>query len=436
MISFVEESVIGMATEKFKIFRLTDQQAIDAIQKISDEYGDATHTSLTLKLANDHQNPIKGQLDEITEDDDYISISSCDSALFQMIDAKFTKQKTLSLTIRRETDVDEATISFPNESPIAEASKFLGLTHSHLKAYARMESIDKLLGDELSEFYRKRESALLNLEEISQNLIKNNQEFALECEAEKEQHKKDVDAKYQEEAKNLIAGYNSKLEKINDEKQELKRIKSEIDDRESKHARRQIRQDLKKALAEKNTNFNLTENTIKKRMPIHVLFCALLIFSGLFVVTSLVYVFRETDSTISWYNMAKFGLSAITFASSTVFYIRWNDSWFRRHADEEFRLKQLDLDIDRASWAVETALEWQSESGKEIPADLIHRLTENLFSKNQTKHKVNHPADDAVSAIVNASSGLSLNIPGIGEVALDRRGLRNLKKDINESDGE
>jgi hypothetical protein len=52
----------------------------------------------------------------------------------------------------------------------------------------------------------------------------------------------------------------------------------------------------------------------------------------------------------------------------------------RAHASAEFLLKQFELDIDRASWVVETAMEWHRDQQAEIPAPLLEGITRNLFS--------------------------------------------------------
>jgi hypothetical protein len=126
-------------------------------------------------------------------------------------------------------------------------------------------------------------------------------------------------------------------------------------------------------------------------------------------------------------------MSLIGLAAALVFYIRWNDNWFRQHADEEFRLKRLELDIDRASWVVEMALEWQEEKGSIIPQELIDRLTSNLFIDQDRRAPPKHPSEDLASAIVAASSGLTLRIPGIGEVTLDRRGVRRFTEAVEKA---
>ena len=82
-------------------------------------------------------------------------------------------------------------------------------------------------------------------------------------------------------------------------------------------------------------------------------------------------------------------------AATIIFYIRWNDSWFRQHADEEFQLKRFELDIDRASWVVEMALEWKDEKGTEIPEELIERFTENLFKDQNIFESAKHPSEES-----------------------------------------
>lgn len=47
-----------------------------------------------------------------------------------------------------------------------------------------------------------------------------------------------------------------------------------------------------------------------------------------------------------------FGATFLGFAAYT---LRWFENWSSRHADAELHIKQLELDIDRASWVVEVA---------------------------------------------------------------------------------
>jgi hypothetical protein len=133
-----------------------------------------------------------------------------------------------------------------------------------------------------------------------------------------------------------------------------------------------------------------------------------------------------------WIHVLRVPLGALGFAVSAVFYIRWNDQWFRQHADEEFRLRQLELDVDRASWVTELALEFRDEKG-EIPSGLIERLSNGLFTSFRKTEPVQHPSEDLVSLLLGASSGLRVNVPGIGEATLSRKGLQKFKQEATDT---
>ena len=99
-----------------------------------------------------------------------------------------------------------------------------------------------------------------------------------------------------------------------------------------------------------------------------------------------------------------------------------------KDADEEFRLKRFELDIDRASWVVEMALEWKDEKGTEIPKELIDRLTRGLFSDQKDAKIPKHPSEELANALLSASTRLSLKIPGLGEASIDKKGIQKFKK--------
>ena len=46
-------------------------------------------------------------------------------------------------------------------------------------------------------------------------------------------------------------------------------------------------------------------------------------------------------------------------------------SGFEQHAQTEFQLKQFELDMERASWIVETSLEWKDAKGTSIPLNYL-----------------------------------------------------------------
>ncbi|MCM0752025.1 hypothetical protein DEA98_14245 [Brucella pseudogrignonensis] len=103
--------------------------------------------------------------------------------------------------------------------------------------------------------------------------------------------------------------------------------------------------------------------------------------------------------------------------------------WVERYADTEFYLKQFELDIDRANWVVETALEWKEKQDRTIPDALLGSISRNLFLKTDRDEDADmHPADYLASAILGRASALNLKVPG-GELQLTGKDIKKLAKD-------
>ena len=131
-----------------------------------------------------------------------------------------------------------------------------------------------------------------------------------------------------------------------------------------------------------------------------------------------------------WLELGRLPLGVVGFALTAIFYIRWNDQWFRQHADQEFRLQQLALDVDRAGYATEMLLEWQEDKGGEMPAVMVDRLTTGLFTDQTKVAAVRHPSEDITAALLKAASSVRIDLPGIGELSLPGRQIRKLDRNL------
>jgi hypothetical protein len=423
---------IELANVEFRAFKQSDKDLICALRKIADEIPDP-QARIHISLAQQHNKRIESILSDVEENESIQLLISSDTALSWQVQVVFPSLQNASIVVLREAGSDKVTVNINNDAEQLPSIKLMSAAHKHLKAYERTESLDKLLGDELAEFYRKREEGVVRLEALNQKLTEQNEEYRRTLDAEKLQNQSELDAEFQKKEQSLIDNFDKKLSELEEREQKLSQRQSELDDRDSKHARRQIRNDLKKALEARSKEFTLTKSTTRKRLPIHALFILLILAAGAF----LVQLFLKTNilsNEFSWWPTIKLSFSAFTLIASIIFYIKWNDSWFRKHADEEFLLKRLELDIDRASWVVEMALEWKEEQGRELPPQLIERLTENLFVSQSPTDKTNHPSEDLTSALISASSGMSVKIPGVGEIAIDRKGIDKFKRNLVEKE--
>ena len=82
---------------------------------------------------------------------------------------------------------------------------------------------------------------------------------------------------------------------------------------------------------------------------------------------------------------------------------------------------------DRASWLVETAMEWKDLKGSEMPESLLGTLSKNLFDSPYSEEPSLHPVDQLASHLIGASAEVELPL-GKGKICLDRKGVKELKK--------
>jgi hypothetical protein len=290
-----------------------------------------------------------------------------------------------------------------------------------------------VLGEELAEFYRTREQHLMRLEEIYDKAIIEGTRFREELERQVAERERRRHEEVEAERARLKAAQEERMAEIDAKAKTLVERERQLDDSSSKHARRQHHKDLKKILESRSQSFSLTRATAHKRYFIHALFILLLLVPAVvfaYSIWSAIYRPGTWGGTPGdWAALLRLPASAIALALAVVYYIRWNHDWFRQHAEEEFALKRLDLDVDRASWIVEMMLEWKDEKGAPIPPELIDRLTRNLFASDRRGETViHHPGQDLASALLQASSSITLPIPGGGSATLNARGLRSFKK--------
>lgn len=115
-------------------------------------------------------------------------------------------------------------------------------------------------------------------------------------------------------------------------------------------------------------------------------------------------------------------LSSFGLIGTLLYFIKWQNKWADRHAESEFELQQFQLDVNRASWVIESCLEWRKETSNHVPAELLKSITHNLFSRgNAEVENVVHPADALASALMGSASKVKLKM-GDSDVEFDKPG--------------
>jgi hypothetical protein len=186
-------------------------------------------------------------------------------------------------------------------------------------------------------------------------------------------------------------------------------------------------------VSNREQKFSLTKNTRGLRAPIHVAMGILIVFllgaNGWYVREVAQIDLSQAVFAVAAWLLIRQGLLILALVGAILYYVRWMNRWFEDHADAEFRLKQFQLDIDRASWVVETALEWRRLENSEIPAPLLEGITRNLFSNPDLTANDQTAVDDLASALVGNASAVRVKL-GENEISLDRKGIKALEKTV------
>lgn len=427
-----------MAHIEFQIPRATDQKLLQSLKSVYDQF-QREPTSTQINYFDGASNI---NLAQFESDVQLKQILDLESEI--IISLTVTVQNHHSLTVSRVPNLlhDKVSLSpYNNQPPVApvdriEIARVLSFAKKELQAFSPERTMARLISDETKHYYDIRESELIKLKDITEKLIKDNVAYRNQVDAEYQGRIEDLNKKFEDKEKLLDNKFSEKNNELEQKKKELEEIKNQFDDRESKHVRRKLRDDLKEELKKRGTKFELTAGTRKLRQTTFWFSIILLTIFG--VCTAAYFVegimlFKKSPELLQNTSFVVITglrqmLLAAAFGATAIFFIRWTNQWFQQHANEEFRLKRLDLDIDRASWVAEFAFEWKEQKGTEIPEELLDRLSRNLFVDNSTPSDQLHPADQLASAILGTASSLELSVPGGGKIAIDRKGLQKLKK--------
>jgi hypothetical protein len=418
-----------VARSEWQTFRKTDEGVITSFDNIVAGAAPGVAANTQIRLTQTFQTIITSPLAEVRSQPLAVTLLAANQALAESLVLSFSLAGSgATVSVRREPkeSTDKISIDYPDSGSGDGLLKVLTAVGKEFPTYARAESVDRLLGDELAEFYRAREAGLLRLESLSQRLTEDTDKYRQTLDARFDDRNKQLEEQLGQRTEQLQASVSAERERLAQQERELAERQKNLDDRDSRHARRALRADLQRVLKERDTEFRLTTGTGKKRVAVHLLYSSLIV---VLVAVLAIELWKFDAGTASNIRLA------LTFAATVatfILYIRWSDQWFRQHADEEFRLKRMGLDVDRASWVVETALEWQQQNQGPIPAQLLEQLSRDLFTAGPASSPIRHPAEDLAAAILSASSSLRINLPGVGEATLDRKGVQRLQGAMGE----
>jgi len=328
---------------------------------------------------------------------------------------------------------DEIEIQHTENQPgLALEARIALLNHLNRKVtLGGVNKRDELAAKSIEDLQAIYHSTILKLETSFAQQIEKITNWTVEQTATFEQEKLKLAAETATERERLSKEHESKLEALRNDAEALEQRRKDLDDRDYMHARRGTLSELRKRILERQQKFTLTPETTRLRMPIHialiVLILALLGANAVTATTLLGLDVGKAEWPVLAWAFAKQSILTIVLVGALFFYVRWMNRWFEQHASAEFLLKQFELDINRASWVVETAMEWRRDQQSEIPSSLLEGVTRNLFAYADTSSQDHTAADDLASALVGNASQLKLKV-GDSELNFDRKGLIGLAK--------
>jgi hypothetical protein len=351
-----------------------------------------------------------------------------------------------SLTYSRDPK-DQATIAFdsvivrntgwdahPQKEPLSEdaffslqtliSDTFLATTDQHAALFRDPKAFKELM--------RSHQQMLERLEDTLLQVGENAAAARSQLEDEYWKKNSELRRQYDERQANADKTLAESRDEVRQQKEALDDQKRVLDDRSNTHARRELHRDLKAKIAQRADSLRVTPETTANRRPIHIaVLWSAAFLSALTVYFSVQFTLLPSSASTTQTIIAGLKPASITIAllGLIAWYLRWMNRWFERYADTEFHLKQFELDIDRASWVVETALEWKLSQDRPMPEHLLETISRNLFSKSEKDESADiHPADYLASAILGRASALNLKVPG-GEISLTGKDIKRLQKD-------
>jgi hypothetical protein len=314
----------------------------------------------------------------------------------------------------------------PNSETIIE---IVTTINKKLKAFDS-KRVGASLTEEQAQFEAIHTSNIERLESLNEDLIKSTHDYRLQLDSEYVEKVKAIQADFDSNKLNLVEEFTSKEVKLSAQVEELNLKRKALDDSSNTHARREIRRDILKEIKSRQNKFSLTEGTNSLRKPIAI---AMLGLIGIFVVLASVSI-KEFYDVLQGNDISKIiiaGIKQVIYSAgaigSVIFLIRWMNRWFELHSQSEFELKHFELDMERASWLVETSLEWKDAKGTSIPSELLDSLSNNLFSQEKEKiDPLHHPADLLASALMGSASTVKLKA-GDSSIEIDPKKLAKSK---------
>ncbi|MBL8879304.1 MAG: hypothetical protein JNG88_09315 [Phycisphaerales bacterium] len=379
--------------EPFATFWLRVQPGFEVLEKFVAAVtgalgGDAVRLTVSTSFGNNHVELSSIGVREIAANPEVVALiqllKSHPQAACRVIRVIVQQKHNLEVVYKEEGTA--ARLDFDNVNA-KEVARVISIFEKHFTFSTKSAIIDASLPETHKTNLRYYEESLSAL----QNAVAQIATFNLEQRKQQSEYldKKQAElderfnARQLEQDKILAVRQNE----LNEREVDFARKLAAFEMRESKVVRRQIFADMKDAIAKRK--FVLSQHTTKKRWMVHGSCGGMFLFAAIAI-----YAFASkvlTEQSPDWHLFVPLSAATITFLTTAIYYIRWNDQWFREHAQSEFRNVRFADDMNRASWLAELVFEWDKEKAGAMPDSLLSAFSQGLFVSEKlavTEHPI------------------------------------------------
>jgi hypothetical protein len=317
-----------------------------------------------------------------------------------------------------------------------------GVTDSALEN--RAETATALLQEQFSQ-----------LSVLQTDILERSQERRAQEEADYAMRRQALEQAADQREREFAETRTSELAAIEAQRAALDERAKELDDRGHMHVRRLLREQITNDIQDRLKKAMLPLRTSILRQGVFVLALIGAVFLGSLAYVSFIDYVAElqaveasisaaskgADSAITnaalqalhtnamWVALAR----GISYSIGTFALLLYAVSWLKRIYYDDVRamreLERYSIDLNRASWAIETIMEAKSQGDVAIPDLLVAGVSKHLF--DHPGQKENEGTSDALAAVLRASAKAKIG-PGGAEFELNNRGTTKLAKELEE----
>ena len=363
----------------------------------------------------------------------------------------------IELIYQRKSDSPYDQLSVNPAQHSTDVLRFINVAaavQKEIQAAGPSRNLAEFMGSEGMRLQQAREETVGKLELLVSSSVEKITDKATLLEDRVADRREALEKEFKNKEAELEINVSAQQEQLAKERTEFESEKAELDDRESKHVRRELREQFKKAIGNLEETMTMTEMTRQLHSRVNRISGALLLSLAIGLAYHISFstpkrsaYIEAQGTTVSSSSSEKTSTNepeigavdqvffygtqaglALGVSLTATFLIRWNGRWFQQRAQQELRFKRYSVDIERASWLVETGLEWKNETGTEVPDTLVQRLSRGLFTDEEGEIPDLHPADQLASAIMGTAASVKLKV-GENEVNLDKKAIGKLSND-------